>query len=464
MIIMSWLISFRHRQHPQPVRQPGLAHPQPADRHRYCGRSAAGCRAFRNSTCRPSSSSSSSTSFSRSSSATPIPTCSSARRRAPNAWLRRSLHRRPGNCVRRLEPDAEQRAAARRRLDPDAAAMLDDDAPRDREPQPGALAACRPSYRPAGGTARTRPRGRPARCRGRCRRPRARDHSPPPPRGDRSTRAAVRRRELTGIAEQIDRAPAPAGRDRPARTRGSASMAARAQRGGRRTPAAWRQLDSRATAARSTGVSAGRQAAGGLDLGEIEQLVDEPRQPLGFGDHDAQEIEALAVRQVGVVAQDLGKRPDRGQRRAELVIDGGDEVVLQPVELLQPRSWPACSSAVACLQRLAIFLELAVGLDHPRGLVEDAHRPRRRRAAPPRPPRRPAPGPRRRRSRRRAGARRTARSRHPPARPSPDRGRARAQSAKAAAARSRPRKRATSDIEVGHQRRAPPDLGRLAGT
>ena len=38
----------------------------------------------------------------------------------------------------------------------------------------------------------------------------------------------------------------------------------------------------------------------------------------------------------GVVEQDLGERADRRERRAQLVRDGRDEVVLQPVELLQP--------------------------------------------------------------------------------------------------------------------------------
>ena len=39
---------------------------------------------------------------------------------------------------------------------------------------------------------------------------------------------------------------------------------------------------------------------------------------------------------LGVVEQDLGERADRGERRAQLVAHRRDEVVLQPVELLQP--------------------------------------------------------------------------------------------------------------------------------
>ena len=73
-----------------------------------------------------------------------------------------------------------------------------------------------------------------------------------------------------------------------------------------------------------------------FDLGEVEHLVDEPRQPLGLLDDDAEELRALAGVEVRVVVQDLGERADRGQRRAQLVRDGRDEVVLQPVELLQP--------------------------------------------------------------------------------------------------------------------------------
>ena len=72
-----------------------------------------------------------------------------------------------------------------------------------------------------------------------------------------------------------------------------------------------------------------------LELARVEHLVDEPRQALGFLDDDAEEARALGRLEVRVVAQDLGERADRGQRRAQLVRHGRDEVVLQPVELLQ---------------------------------------------------------------------------------------------------------------------------------
>ena len=73
-----------------------------------------------------------------------------------------------------------------------------------------------------------------------------------------------------------------------------------------------------------------------LDLGEVEDLVDEPRQALGLLGDDAEEFLALPELDVGVVEQDLGERADRRERRAQLVRHRRDEVVLQPVELLQP--------------------------------------------------------------------------------------------------------------------------------
>jgi hypothetical protein len=73
-----------------------------------------------------------------------------------------------------------------------------------------------------------------------------------------------------------------------------------------------------------------------FDLGEIEHLVDETRQALGFLRDDAEEFLPLAELDVGVVEQDLGERADRRERRAQLVRHRRDEIVLQPVELLQP--------------------------------------------------------------------------------------------------------------------------------
>ena len=85
-----------------------------------------------------------------------------------------------------------------------------------------------------------------------------------------------------------------------------------------------------------------------------------------------EELAALVRRQIGHVAQDLRERADRGQRRAQLVADRGDEVVLEPVELLQPRvgvraarPWPLPARATAARG--------GGWLDELRGLVEDVH-------------------------------------------------------------------------------------------
>ena len=73
----------------------------------------------------------------------------------------------------------------------------------------------------------------------------------------------------------------------------------------------------------------------GLELGEVQHLVDEAGQSLAFLDNDREELLPLGRVELQVVVQDLGKRPDRRERRAQLVRDRGDEVVLQAVELLQ---------------------------------------------------------------------------------------------------------------------------------
>ena len=73
----------------------------------------------------------------------------------------------------------------------------------------------------------------------------------------------------------------------------------------------------------------------GLELGEVQHLVDEAGQSFAFLDDDREELLPLGRVELRVVVQDLGKRPDRRERRAQLVRDRGDEVVLQAVELLQ---------------------------------------------------------------------------------------------------------------------------------
>src|SRR3954463_6152723 len=73
-----------------------------------------------------------------------------------------------------------------------------------------------------------------------------------------------------------------------------------------------------------------------LDLRKVEHLVDEARQPLGLLRDDAEKAIALTGLDVRMLEQNLRKGADRGERRAQLVRHGGDEVVLQPVELGQP--------------------------------------------------------------------------------------------------------------------------------
>ena len=71
----------------------------------------------------------------------------------------------------------------------------------------------------------------------------------------------------------------------------------------------------------------------GLEARRREQAVDEPRQALGLGGDVAHERRAVVVAERRVGAQErLGESVDRGQRRAQLVRDGRDEVGLDLVE------------------------------------------------------------------------------------------------------------------------------------
>ena len=74
--------------------------------------------------------------------------------------------------------------------------------------------------------------------------------------------------------------------------------------------------------------------AAGLHALEIEDVVDEADEAVGVGDGDAEEIEGFGVD----VADDAGGEQaegsaNAGERRAQLVRDGGDELVLEGVEL-----------------------------------------------------------------------------------------------------------------------------------
>jgi len=60
-----------------------------------------------------------------------------------------------------------------------------------------------------------------------------------------------------------------------------------------------------------------------------EQAVDDRRQPAGLGGDVAEERGALLLTEEDVVAQQrLGEAVDRGQRRAQLAGDAGDELRL----------------------------------------------------------------------------------------------------------------------------------------
>ena len=74
----------------------------------------------------------------------------------------------------------------------------------------------------------------------------------------------------------------------------------------------------------------------GFYLGEIEHLVDQPCQALGFARDDAEEFCTLGNFERRVVVQDLGKCANRCQWGAQLMRDGRHEIVLQAVEFLQP--------------------------------------------------------------------------------------------------------------------------------
>ena len=91
-------------------------------------------------------------------------------------------------------------------------------------------------------------------------------------------------------------------------------------------------------------MTSGRRSTGcslELDLACIalrgeQQVADEPQQPVRIPAHDAEEAQLLLV-QAACLTFDhqLHVAADGGQRGAQLVRDGGDEVVLHPVELSQ---------------------------------------------------------------------------------------------------------------------------------
>ena len=75
---------------------------------------------------------------------------------------------------------------------------------------------------------------------------------------------------------------------------------------------------------------------GGLDLGGLEEVVDMPEQHPGVAE-DHLELVSLGIVGGKVGQEPLGGRQDQRQRGPQLMADVGEEVRLQPVELLQPR-------------------------------------------------------------------------------------------------------------------------------
>src|SRR5207302_6104625 len=79
-----------------------------------------------------------------------------------------------------------------------------------------------------------------------------------------------------------------------------------------------------------------------LDPGELEQRGDDPSKGAGVAGEAGQEVPAHRVVELVPVA--LERQPgalDHREGRAELVGDGGKEVALHTVELLQPIDRPA---------------------------------------------------------------------------------------------------------------------------
>ena len=75
----------------------------------------------------------------------------------------------------------------------------------------------------------------------------------------------------------------------------------------------------------------GRHGAG-FELGHVEQIGDEPIEPLGFVDDRRQKLDFFAVGQfVGKVAQRAGRAEHRGQRRFQVVRNRGQQRGAQPL-------------------------------------------------------------------------------------------------------------------------------------
>ena len=79
-----------------------------------------------------------------------------------------------------------------------------------------------------------------------------------------------------------------------------------------------------------------RKASGlpaALDAFQIENVVDQADQAVGVGEGDAEQVGGLLIHLAEHARREQAQRSaNGGQRRAQLVADGGDELILQAIE------------------------------------------------------------------------------------------------------------------------------------
>ena len=98
-------------------------------------------------------------------------------------------------------------------------------------------------------------------------------------------------------------------------------------------------LERRVERARATAIGARVQLdAPGLDARQVEQIVDDALQPLAVFARGVEQVGLLRrERADGLLETQVDGHAQRGERRAELVRDGGHEIVLELVEAAQAR-------------------------------------------------------------------------------------------------------------------------------
>src|SRR3546814_19925219 len=88
----------------------------------------------------------------------------------------------------------------------------------------------------------------------------------------------------------------------------------------------------------------------------------------------SEEAAAVADIDLRIIEQDLAERADRGQRRAQLVADRREELVLHAVELLEARIGLAQLGGQR-LQLAPLLLQAVPVLDDLSGFLADPHHP-----------------------------------------------------------------------------------------